>query len=272
MKNLFLIAIFGISFMACKNSKPSKATTQTKIEITTTKGNILIALYNETPLHRDNFIKLVNNQFYDSILWHRVIDNFIIQTGDQHSAKAKPKDLLGNGEIGYLVPSEIKDSLFHKRGTLSAAHDGNPDFYSSGSHFVIIQGGPISENSFQRMENRINKTLGVYHTFHADENKAIYTAAKKAHQEKNEALYAQLYDSVQQISSKIAHPKFYHFPEKHKEFYKKYGGAPANDQLYTVFGEVVTGMDVVDAIAASKTDKNDRPIEDIRIISMQIVK
>jgi len=263
--------MIALGIGSCKKNNQTNAETRVQIEINTTKGTILVELYNETPKHRDNFIKLVNDGFYDSILWHRVINDFIIQTGDQTSIDAKPERKIGAIDVGYLVPSEIIDTLFHKRGTLSAAHDGNPDLYSSGSHFVITQKGPIADSLFKRMEDRINRRLAVYNTYHADSNASIYNATLKAYKEQNEELYKRLSDSVKSMANKLDTPVFFRFPKEHKEYYMKYGGVPFNDRIYTVFGEVVTGMDVVDSIAATKTDKNDRPIEDVRIISMRIV-
>lgn len=281
MKYIYIVTIFVLVICSCKTDNQTTEDTRTRVEIITTKGNILVELYNETPKHRDNFIKLVEDGFYDSILFHRVINDFIIQTGDPTSKTATPQDTLGWKGIGYNIPSEIIDTIFHKRGSLSAAHDGNPDLHSDGSHFVIIQKGPISgskfinqsvDSTFRNWENRINKTLAIYHTFHADSNAALYDSIMKAYRDENYSNYMVLYDSVKNMASRIETPEYYQLPKEHKEHYIKKGGAPFNDRIFTVFGEVVTGMDVVDSIAAVKTKENDRPIKDVRIISMRIMK
>lgn len=272
MKYTTLLITVVLILFSCKKIKETKYKNETQVEIQTTKGKILVALYNETPKHRDNFIKLVNDGFYDSILWHRVINNFIIQTGDPESYNAKPGKRLGGKGVNYLVPSEINENIFHKRGTLSAAHDGNPDLYSSGSHFVITQMGPVADSTLVKDEKWINERLAVYQVFHADSNKVLLESAKKAYNSKEYALYKKLTDSVKNIVSKSKIPEIFSFPQEHVAYYKKFGGVPFNDMIYTVFGEVVEGMDVVDSIATSKTDEYDRPLTDVRIISMKIIE
>ena len=272
MKYIIHLIFLGLCISSCNVANETNLESRTRVEINTTKGKILVELYNETPNHRDNFIKLVNDKFYDSVLFHRVIDNFVIQTGDPFSRDAKPGEVLGEYDVGYLVPSEIIDTIFHKRGTLSAAHDSNPDLSSSGSHFVITQMGPVPDSLFEKMENKINNRLAVYQTFHADSNAAILSSAKKYYEEGNFELYEQLYDSIRSISSAIENPDYFEFPKSHIDYYKKFGGVPRNDRIYTVFGEVLIGMDIVDSIAATDTDENDRPLTDVRIISMRVIK
>lgn len=277
MKYIFLVAIFGLSICSCENGNQTNDEIRTQIKIITNKGDILIELYNETPKHRDNFIKLVNEGFYDGLLWHRVIGDFVIQTGDEKSKKVKPDQKIDY--VDYLVSAEIIDTLFHKRGTLSAAHDGNPDYSSSGTQFVIIQRGPASDTTMSRSnywtleksEESINERLAIYHAYHADSNAAILKSAKSAYENGDRNAYRNLRDSITSIAKSIENPDYYKIPSEHKEHYLKYGGVPWNDQLYTVFGEVVWGMDVVDVIAASITDDTDRPIEEVRILTMKIV-
>jgi peptidyl-prolyl cis-trans isomerase B (cyclophilin B) len=183
------------------------------VRIKTSYGECIIRLYNETPKHRDNFIKLVKQGFYNGTLFHRVIQNFMIQGGDPDSKKAKPGDELGNGDVGYTIPAEFKDSIFHKRGVLAAARDDNPAKASSGCQFYIVEG-------------------------------KRYTDAKM--------------DSLEQTRL-----KGYKIPEWQREYYRTTGGTPQLDHGYTVYGEVVTGLDMVDRIAAVKKDSNDRPLEDV---------
>jgi peptidyl-prolyl cis-trans isomerase B (cyclophilin B) len=198
------------------------------VELFTTAGNIVLRLYDSTPLHRDNFLKLVKAHYYDSVLFHRVIKNFMIQSGDPDSKNAVAGQPLGNGGPGYLIPAEFRHSLFHKKGVLAAARTGddvNPEKQSSASQFYIVQGRQFTDKEL---------------------------------------------DSIQ-----IVRLKGRKLPAEHREVYKTIGGTPQLDQNYTVFGEVVNGLDVVDAIANTATSKGpdkDRPLQDIRIIKATLVK
>lgn len=183
------------------------------VEITTDYGTIKVKLYNETPLHRDNFLKLAREGFYDSLLFHRVIQDFMIQGGDPDSKNAPAGQMLGAGDVGYKIPAEIKDSLFHKKGVLAAARDGNPEKASSGCQFYIVQGKKFSEQEITQVEARTGRKLS---------------------QEKKDA-------------------------------YMNVGGSPWLDGDYTVFGEVVEGIETVDKIAAVEKDQSDRPLKDIRM-------
>jgi cyclophilin family peptidyl-prolyl cis-trans isomerase len=198
------------------------------VELYTSAGNIILRLYDSTPLHRDNFLKLVKAHYYDSILFHRVIKNFMIQSGDPNSKTAVAGQPLGNGGPGYMVPAEFRPSLFHKKGVLAAARTGddvNPEKQSSASQFYIVQGRRFTDREL---------------------------------------------DSVE-----VVRLKGYKLPLEHREIYKTIGGTPQLDQNYTVFGEVVKGLDVVDTIAGTATSKEvdkDRPLQDIRIIKARLVK
>lgn len=196
---------------------------ETLVEIYTNYGKIVLKLYNDTPLHRDNFIKLAMDGTYDGLLFHRVIEHFMIQGGDPNSKDAKPGKMLGDGTLGYNIPAEFRPNLFHKRGALCAAREGdqvNPKKESSASQFYIVQGRVWSDFDLDRMALQMNKT------FSAEQRKAYTTV----------------------------------------------GGTPHLDGEYTVFGEVVEGMDVVDKIAAAKRDRYDRPSEDIRIEKTEVIK
>lgn len=193
-----------------------------KVLIKTTYGDITIALYNETPKHRDNFLKLVETHYYDGVLFHRVIQNFMIQTGDPNSKNASQNTRLGGGDPTYTVPAEFNQHLIHKRGAIAAARLGdnvNPAKESSGSQFYIVDGRVFS-----------NEELAMF------EQRHIYLSRSQ------------------------------------KEVYTTIGGSPHLDGNYTVFGEVLEGMDVVDKIAAVQKDRYDRPLTDIKIISMTIIK
>jgi peptidyl-prolyl cis-trans isomerase B (cyclophilin B) len=183
------------------------------VRIKTVYGTCIIRLYNETPQHRDNFIKLVKKGFYNGTLFHRVIQNFMIQGGDPDSKNAKLGAELGNGDLKYTVPAEFRDSVFHKRGVLAAARDDNPTKASSATQFYIVEGKRYTDEDLDKL-----------------------------------------------IAGRLKGRKI---PESEREYYKSVGGTPQLDQSYTVYGEVVFGLDMVDRIAAVKKDKRDRPLADV---------
>lgn len=191
------------------------------VELSTDYGTMLIKLYDATPLHRDNFMSLVRESFYDDLLFHRVIKGFMIQGGDPESRGATANTRLGSGGPGYTIPAEFVDTLVHVKGALAAARTGdqvNPERRSSGSQFYIVDGRQVSEQALQQVEAR------------------------------NDIRYA----------------------EKNKEVYFRMGGTPFLDQSYTVFGQVIAGLDVIDRIAAVRTAPGDRPLEDVRM-EMRII-
>jgi cyclophilin family peptidyl-prolyl cis-trans isomerase len=225
---LFIISLLSISTFAQQNIKLKKKDRKRDIELVTTDGVIRLRLYDSTPLHRDNFLKLVKSHYYDSVLFHRVIHNFMIQSGDPLSKRAIPGQALGNGGPSYTVPAEFRTTLFHRKGVLAAAREGdniNPQKASSASQFYIVQGRKFTDREMDSIE--------------------------------------------------IVRLKGYHIPEAHREVYRTIGGTPQLDQNYTVFGEVVSGLDVVDRIAGAATSKGtdrDRPLDDIRILKARLVK
>jgi peptidylprolyl isomerase len=240
------------------------------IKIKTDAGNMILLLYNETPLHRDNFIKLVKNKFYDSLLFHRVIQNFMIQGGDPDSKKAIKDQLLGDGDVGYTIPAEFNQQLFHRKGMLCAAREGddiNPLKASSGCQFYIVQGKLHTDETLKKTEYRINKQL-LQELTENHLNKPENENLKKKYMYYSEnnlkdslALLKKLIDPI--VLSEYEKTPHYTFNEIQQEVYKTYGGTPHLDNNYTVFGEVMYGLDVIDKIAKATTDKNDRPIENI---------
>lgn len=218
--------LFLLFLMACSSTR-NTATSKLKgplVQLTTDSGVVVLRLYNQTPLHRDNFLKLVKQHYFDSLLFHRVIKNFMIQGGDPNSKKALPHIQLGNGGPGYTIPAEFDTSLFHKKGVLAAARNGdneNPKKASSGSQFYIVQGKVFTDAGLDSVE-----------TFRLKGRK---------------------------------------LPVAHREVYKTIGGTPHLDMNYTVFGEVESGLEIVDKIAAAARDSNNRPFMDIRM-KMKILK
>ncbi len=206
---LLIILVVAVSFTACGDKEQ-------KVRISTSQGDIVVKLYNETPQHRDNFIKLVKEGYYDETLFHRVIKDFMIQGGDPDSKTAKPGQRLGGGGPGYTVPAEFMPQFFHKKGALAAARKGdqqNPEKASSGCQFYLVHGKVYQDTELDNLEKR--------------------------------------------MSANIA-------PER-REAYTSIGGTPFLDDNYTVFGEIVEGLEVLDAIAAMETDRSDRPAEDIKM-------
>ena len=235
----------------------------------TNYGVIRLELYNETPKHRDNFLKLVREHAYDSLLFHRVIDDFVIQAGDPDSRSARAQDTLGEGDLNYRVDAEFLPEIFHKRGAVGAARDGNLERASSAMQFYIVQRGPQNDSLIEVAENRINKWLAE-HFFKKDTvNADLVNALVNAQEAKEPRLVRALNDSIEKLAASYTQYEKYTIPEAHRSVYKDLGGIPHLDQNYTVFGEVLQGMDIVDSIAKVETDPQDRPLEAVRILDIR---
>lgn len=224
----FIILAISAVVSAAAVSCSHKEQPEPEIVMETSMGTIELKLYNQTPQHRDNFLKLVDAGTYDELLFHRVIPYFMIQGGDPNSKTAEPGQMLGDGDLGYQVPAEfrIEEGLFHKRGALAAAREGdyvNPEKASSACQFYIVWGDIYDDESLDRMQTRID----------------------------------------QMTNGKVK------LTEQMRETYKTLGGTPHLDGSYTVFGEVTKGLEVVDAIQNVETDENDRPLENVKILSVR---
>lgn len=237
----------------------------------TNYGTIVLRLYDETPLHRDNFIKLVESGTYDSLLFHRVIKGFMIQGGDTKSKNASDTTALGGSDLNYLVTAEILPNYFHKKGVLAAARTGNPERESSSTQFYIVQGIIHTDSSLDHNQGRINKMLARHYAVNDPELKPLLDSLESARTKKDSIQTKHLNDSLQVIYE--AYDKFeaYQIPEAHRQVYKEIGGTPHLDQNYTVYGEVISGLEVVDAIAAVETKRPDRPVSEVRILSMRLI-
>ena len=275
---ILLICLAFIALTAC-NAGSKRQTNhhmenekRTLVKLETTMGNITVALYNETPKHRDNFIKLVKEGVYDSALFHRVIKQFMIQAGDPDSKNASDTAMLGSGDVGYTIPAEFNPKFFHKKGVLAAARQGddvNPEKASSGCQFYIVTGRKFTEPQLLGMENKINEQReeALFDSLARQHMKEIYKMRKAG----DNAGLLELQDILEAQARELAdkEEKFRFTPEQIKA-YSTIGGAPHLDGSYTVFGEVTEGMEVVDNIEIAKTNRADRPIENIRILKASI--
>ena len=210
MKKILLIPALLMLTVLLHAAPPHKY-----VRITTPAGECVLKLYDETPLHRDNFVKLVREGYYNDLLFHRVINHFMIQGGDPDSRYAAERQRLGEGGPDYTIPAEFNDSLFHKKGAIGAARDDNPEKASSGSQFYLVQGRTFTDRGL---------------------------------------------DSLEQL--RLGGRKI---PAYQREVYKTVGGTPHLDRSYTVFGELISGIAVIDSIAAVETDRYDRPLQDQRM-------
>ena len=274
-RNLIVIlTILACSLVACKpgQKKDGNMEKETKLKIETTAGDIIVKLYNETPKHRDNFIKLVKEGVYDSTLFHRVIKQFMIQAGDPDSKNASDTAMLGSGDVGYTIPAEFNPKFFHKKGVLAAARQGddvNPEKASSGCQFYIVTGRKFTEPQLLGMENKINEQReeALFDSLARQHMKEIYKMRKVG----DNAGLLELQDTLEAQARELAdkEEKFRFTPEQIKA-YSTVGGAPHLDGSYTVFGEVTEGMEVVENIEIAKTNRADRPVENIRILKASI--
>lgn len=273
---LILLTISFCGLIACKTGtkKGEDMDKETLVKIETTAGDIKVKLYNETPKHRDNFIKLVKDGMYEGTLFHRVIKDFMIQAGDPDSKNAPKGKMLGAGDVGYTIPAEfVYPKFFHKKGALSAARQGdnvNPKKESSGCQFYIVTGKVYNDSTLLSMESQMNenKVNVIFNTLAQKHMKEIYKMRKANDENGLYDLQEKLFAEAQEMAAK--QPEF-HFTPEQIEAYTTVGGTPHLDGEYTVFGEVVEGMDVVDKIQQVKTDRSDRPEEDVKIIKATIL-
>ena len=227
MKKITFATFFLLSFLFVAQqdavAQKKASSKDIRVEMVTTEGKMVFQLFNDTPLHRDNFLKLVEQHTYDSLLFHRVIKDFMIQAGDPNSRNAKPGQMLGDGTLGYTIPAEFVASRFHRKGALCAARQGdnvNPRKESSSCQFYVVQGQVWDDSRLDMMEQRFGKKFSA-------EQRKVYTTE---------------------------------------------GGTPHLDGDYTVFGQLVEGWEVLDRIAATPTGRADRPVKDVRILRVKVLK
>lgn len=268
-----LTAIFSLTnnSLAQTMNQPDK---NVKVKIETTAGDITVVLYDDTPLHRDNFLKLAGEGYYDGVLFHRVVNEFVVQGGDPFSRTAVPGQHLGEGSPDYKIDAEINyPTHFHKRGALAAAREGNetnPEKRSSGSQFYFVTGKVYSEAQLKGIERKINREreIDLKNQLNAQYRDTIMSLRRSHNFSALTAIQDEITEKVD--TEMKANP--YRLPEPVREAYSTVGGIPHLDGEYTVFGEVVDGMDVVERISQMSTDSFQRPVEDVRIIKMTIVE
>ncbi len=241
--------------------------------ITTDFGNIKLKLFDDTPKHRDNFVKLVAEGFYNDLLFHRVINNFMIQGGDPNSKNAEPNSMLGSGGPGYTVPAEIISTHFHKKGVIAAARLGgpqNPAKNSSGSQFYIVMGKVFRPGELDTMEMAMNKQKKelMFRTQLEAENEKLTAFKEKNDKAGFDIFISEIRARVDSVYS--AGPQF-SLSKEQRDAYLTIGGYPSLDGEYTVFGEVIEGIEVIDKIAAVKTNSANRPLENVKM-KIELVK
>ena len=276
ISKLLTIAMLLISFLAScgAGSNQNNMEKRTQVKLETTQGEIVVELYNETPKHRDNFIKLAKEGVYDSTLFHRVIKQFMIQAGDPESKNASDTATLGSGDVGYTIPAEFIPKFFHRKGVLAAARMGddvNPERASSGCQFYIVTGRKFREAQLLDMAAQKNnqRVEAIFNELARKHMKEIYKLRKA---KDDEALF-ELQDSLEaQAYAMAKEEEPFMFTPEQLTAYSTIGGAPHLDGAYTIFGEVVTGMETVEKIESTKTGRADRPIQDIRILKATVLE
>lgn len=278
MKNFSLkisvVLLLSLGLWNCSTSpkeKNNSVSQGNKYLISTKFGDIKIVLFDETPLHRDNFKKLVEDSFYNGTIFHRVISNFMIQGGDPDSKNASEGQRLGAGNLPYTIPAEIVDSLIHKKGALAAARQSdqvNPKRNSSGSQFYIVQGASVNEQQLKSIERNLNnaRKRSFGSQFMNDSNQFALRNKFLAARSKSLRDSAKYYGEIIERKIDSAYESLaFKYSEKNIQLYDSLGGTPHLDGQYTVFGEVVEGLEIIDSIAKVQKDKLDRPLEDIKM-------
>lgn len=287
MNKTALITLLAIVFTAigCSagtirkaNMDTNKTTENSKdavVQLNTTAGEVTLKLFGDTPKHRDNFIKLVKEGYYDGLLFHRVIKDFMVQTGDPDSRNAPKGKALGAGDPSYTIEAEILyPKHFNKRGALAAARTGdqvNPERRSSGSQFYVVTGRKFNDGQLDQMEQQLKmqQMQDIFNGLAKQNQDTIMTLRRNRDQAGLQALQEELVKQTEKIA---AEKDIKGFTPEQREAYRTVGGAPHLDGAYTVFGEVISGMDTIEKIEGVNTDGNDRPLEDVKIISAKVIE
>lgn len=265
MKIRTLVLLGLVSMLSCTTNYNDN---NRYVKISTDVGDIVIKLYNETPKHTENFIKLTEENFFDGLIFHRVIKDFVVQGGDPETKNAEPGKLYGEKDAGYLIDAEIVDTIYHKRGVIAMAREGddvNPEKKSSSSQFYLVVGKVFTEEELNKLEDKLNKKL------REKTEKKLYDSLLGSQSNLNPKFLNQVTQKVSILADSIMNVKHIKFNENQRKIYTTVGGIPHLDGNYTVFGEIVEGYDVVEKISQVQTDSNDRPLKDIKF-KVRIVK
>lgn len=263
--SVLLFCLAGL--LSCKTNAGHD---NTIVSMKTSLGDAKIRLYDGTPRHRDNFIKLVKTGFYDGVSFHRIIKDFMIQAGDPATKQGSTNPIPDSLKT-YTIASEFNPTYFHKKGALAAAREGNdinPEMRSSGTQFYIVQGVKFTDEELNQAEQRINSTAkqNRFSALMKQTSDSLKLAGKTlTDAEIQEKASIKMYDYLSSY-------KEYKIPEDQRTVYKTIGGTPRLDGTYTVFGEVIEGLDIVDKIAGVQTDNTDKPVSDVKILKMKIVR
>lgn len=242
----------------------------TKVEMVTDLGRIEMVLFDATPKHRDNFLKLVRTRYYEGTLFHRIIKEFMVQGGDPESKGSKPGAMLGQGGPGYTLDAEISDTLYHFKGALAAARQGdevNPERKSSGSQFYIVSGKPV--NTAEMKE--VLKQKAFMRFMQDPENISYQMRYQVATQRQDGAALQDLQSELEKKIGPMVETDYQKIPQRVKQIYATWGGSPFLDKDYTIFGFVTKGYDVLEAMQTAETGEGDRPVKDIRILSVKVL-
>lgn len=273
MKKLTLFFVFAGLFINMSCGLAENKNAEKMVQIETEFGTIKIKLYNETPLHRDNFIKLTSEGFYTDLLFHRVIQGFMVQGGDLNSKNAEPGKILGSSDLGYTIPAEINPKFFHRRGILAAARMGdqsNPEKRSSASQFYILQGKVFRPGELDTLQTKMEESRKM--SMMQTKVKVIEPQLNKlAAEGKQDEIMARINALRDTVTAEAAKLPALRFSEEQKKAYTTVGGYPSLDNNYTIFGEVIEGLDVIDKIAQQPTDQYNRPQKDIKF-SIKTIK
>lgn len=269
---IFVLCAINVHGATTKNSQ--KVDNRVKVEVKTSMGDFVVELYNETPQHRDNFVKLAREGYYDGVLFHRVINQFMVQAGDPSSKSADSTAVLGEGDPGYTLPAEfVYPKYFHKRGVLAAARTAdqvNPERRSSGSQFYVVTGRVYTPDMLDGMKKRQadQRKQQIFNDFAMQHIDSIRAMQSRNDMAGLEALQNEL---IAKTEAQYATAPFEFTPEQ-VEAYTTVGGTPHLDGQYTVFGEVVQGYETINKIQNVETGAHDRPRTDVKIISMRVLE
>lgn len=283
MKQLLFFSLSLLLWLSACSPKPLDPDKPVYVKIRTTMGDVTVMLYDDTPLHRDNFIRLCQSDAYEGMLFHRIIKDFVVQGGDPESKAHQPGVLYGDGDGGYTVPAEILPNHFNKRGALIDAKEidaDNPERASAGTQFCFVQGKKLTDRELDEKEARINeirrnwlyykfrKTLQQEHPLPAVDSTRMLSAADSLQIDSLTNLWH--VEALIRVEDTLAQLGRATIPADRREIYRTIGGVPHLDGSVTIFGEVTEGLDIVEKMSLVKTDKNDRPLHDVMIKSTKV--